>query len=80
MARARAASRLALADQGIADAPDPVLECPEGACLLPGSTVRVTVSYTVRLPVLSLLAPGGVGIPITATHVAVVDTFQDGAS
>ncbi len=79
-ARAQAASRLALADQGIADAPDPVVECPEGVCLAPGSTVRVTVSYTVRLPVLSLLAPGGVGVPVTATHVAVVDTFQDGAA
>ena len=78
-ARAQAATRLALADQGIDDAPAPVLECPEGACLAPGSTVRVTVSYTVRLPVLSLLSRDGVGIPVTATHVAVVDTFQQGA-
>lgn len=79
--RAQAASRLALADQGIEDAPPPVVECPTGACLAPGSTVRVTVSYVVRLPVLSLLAPGpeGVGIPVSATHLAVVDTFQDGA-
>lgn len=79
-ARAQAATRLALADQGIDDAPSPVLECPEGMCLAPGSTVRVTVSYTVRLPVLSLLSRDGVGIPVTATHVAVVDTFQQGAS
>lgn len=78
-ARAQAATRLALADQGIDDAPPPVLECPEGVCLAPGSTVRVTVSYTVRLPVLSLLSRDGVGIPVTATHVAVVDTFQQGA-
>ena len=79
-ARAQAATRLALADQGIGDAPPPVLECPGGACLAPGSTVRVTVSYVVDLPVLSLLTPGpgGVGIPVSATHVAVVDTFQEG--
>ena len=80
LARARAASRLALADQGIEDAADPLVECPDGPCLVPGSTVRVTVTYTVRLPVLSLIAPGGVGVPVTATHVAVVDTFQDGAA
>jgi Flp pilus assembly protein TadG len=76
--RAQAATRLALADQGIEGAPPPLIECPEGACLAAGSTVRVTVSYTVRLPVLSLLSRDGVGIPVSATHVAVVDTFQEG--
>ncbi len=73
--RARAASDLALADQGIADAPPPVVSDPTG--LAPGSRVRVTVTYAVPLPVLGLLVPGDPGpvIPVRATHVAVVDTF-----
>ena len=79
--QAGTATRLALADQGIEDAPAPLVECPAGACLEPGSTVRVRVEYVVRLPVLSLLFPGpdGPGIPVRATHLAVVDTFQEGA-
>ena len=77
-ARAAAASALALADQGIEGAPPPSISCPDGSCLAPGSTVRVQVSYTVRLPVVSLFFPRGSapGIPVRATHTEVVDTFQ----
>ena len=80
-ARATAAASLALADQGISDGGPPVISCPDGPCLTPGSTVRVTVSHTVRLPVLSAFFPSGSGpgIPVRASHVEVVDTFQSGA-
>lgn len=78
-ARAAAATALALADQGIDDAAPPEVSCPDGPCLSPGSTVRVTVSYTVPLPVLSALFGDRPGIPVRATHVEVVDTFQEGA-
>lgn len=75
--RAAAATALALADQGIHDAPPPLIECD--ACLTPGSSVRVTVTYTVRLPVVSALLPDDRGgIPVTATHREVVDEFQAG--
>ena len=76
--RAVAASALALRDQGIDDPAPPGISCPDAPCLTPGSSVRVTVSYTVRLPVISALFPAGAGpgIPVTATHTEVVDTFQ----
>lgn len=79
-ARAAAATTLALADQGIHDGAPPSITCPEGACLAPGSTVQVTVAYTVRLPVLSVFLPSGsgAGIPVRASHTEVVDTFQQG--
>lgn len=76
--RARLASDLALADQGISDAPAPEVSDPSG--LAPGSRVSVTVRYTVTLPVLGLLLRGDLApaIPVSATHVEVVDTFQAG--
>ena len=79
--RARIASSLALADQGIRGADPPSVSCPDGACLAPGSTVEVTVAYTVRLPVLSAFfgRGSGPGIPVRASHTGVVDTFQQGA-
>jgi len=79
-ARATAATALALADQGIDDAGPPVISCPDGPCLTPGSAVRVTVSYTVQLPVLSAVFPRRAGIPVRASHVEVVDTFQAGSA
>jgi len=76
--RARFASDLALADQGITGAAAPGVEDPSG--LAPGSSVRTTVRYEVRLPVLGVLFPGNLSptIPVSATHVEVVDTFQEG--
>ena len=81
-ARAAAATALALADQGIGDAAPPAISCSGGPCLAPGSTVQVTVSYTVRLPVISAFFPSGAGpgIPVSARHTEVVDTFQQGAA
>ena len=74
--RARLATGLALADQGIDDAPPPEVDDPDG--LAPGSRVRVTVRAVVTLPVLGLLLRGDLAptIPVRATHVEVVDTFQ----
>lgn len=74
-ARAAVAGRLALADQGITDDAPPSIRC-DGTCLAPGSPVRVSVSYTVRLPVVSFLLPDGAGIPVRATHLEIVDTYQ----
>ncbi|HEU0102760.1 MAG TPA: hypothetical protein VFR07_10625 [Mycobacteriales bacterium] len=73
--RARFASDLALRDQGVTGAPAPDVEDPGG--LAPGSRVRVTVRCTVTLPVLGLL-PGDLAptIPVSASHVAVVDAFR----
>ena len=74
--RGSAAAALALADQGITDAPDPSFACTGGECLTPGSRVTVTVTYRVTLPVLGLVfgASGG-SIPVTARHTEYVDRF-----
>jgi len=74
-ARARSAARLALADQGVSC--DSCLRGPTGA-LVPDGEVRATVTYRVRLPVLSVFFRGGSGpsIPVSSTHVAIVDRFM----
>ena len=76
LARARAASDLALADQGVTGAPPPQVADPGG--LAPGSRVVTTVRTTVTLPVLGALLPSSLApaIPVEATHVQVVDTFR----
>lgn len=75
--RATAAARLALKDQGITLVGGVTIDCLDGPCLAPGSRVRVTVRYDVRLPVLgAVFGSGGRGaIPVTATHLAYVDRF-----
>jgi Flp pilus assembly protein TadG len=73
--RARRAGSVALADQGVpADGVDVV--DPTG--LAPGGRVTVTVRSTVLLPVLGALLPLGLAprIPVSASHVEVVDAFQ----
>ena len=76
LGRARLASDLALADQGLAGAGAPEISDPGG--LAPGSRVVVTVRYTVTLPILGLIFRGDLSprIPVSARHVEVVDTFQ----
>lgn len=76
--RARLASDLALADQGITGEQPPEVQDPSG--LAPGSRISVTVRSTVTLPVVGLLLPGNLAprIPVSATHVEVVDTFRAG--
>ena len=80
--RAEAAVRLALADQGIDSDVRPTFSCDRGCTLSPGEQVTVRVSYRVPLPVLGGLFGDTVppGIPVTATHVAVVDRFSGRAS
>ena len=79
MARATLASDLALADQGLPSEGPPGITC-SATCLTPGSTVRTEVTSVVVLPVLGLIFPDSMDptIPVSATHVEVVDTFQAG--
>ncbi len=79
-ARAVAATGWALADQGIDTSAEDALTlgCSAPGCLAPGSTVAATVSVVVVLPglpeVISRVAP--VGVPVSATHVQVLDEFR----
>jgi hypothetical protein len=75
-ARADAAARLALRDQGIALAEPLALEPSDGVA--PGSVVRVRVTHRVPLPLLGGLFGDAVppNIPVRADHVAVVDRFK----
>jgi Flp pilus assembly protein TadG len=75
-ARADAAARLALRDQGL-DLTEPlVVEAPTG--LQPGAQVTVQVRHRVPLPLVGGLFQGVVppNIPVQASHVAVVDRFR----
>jgi Flp pilus assembly protein TadG len=74
-ARARAAARLALDDQGIACDDCAAVSAPDGVA--PGAAVDVRVRYFVRLPVVGAFFRGErSGIPVTATHVEYVDRFK----
>lgn len=75
--RAGAAIRLVLADQGLSDPPAPTFTCLGGPCLSPGSRVRTTLTYRVRLPLLGRVLGGDGGtIPVTATHTEYVDRYR----
>ena len=75
--RAAAAARMALGDQGLRNGPSPLERCLGGPCLSPGSRVRVSLTYRVRLPLISRVLGGGGGtIPVTATHVEYVDRYR----
>lgn len=76
--RATAAAGLALRDQGITDPGPPSFQCLGGPCLTPGSRVRVTVTYRVKLPLLGAVfgKEAGGTIPVTATHTEYVDVFK----
>lgn len=77
-ARGDLAAALALHDQGIDGAPAPQFECLGGPCLAPGSRVRVTVTYRVRLPLLGAVFGHGADgtIPVSATHTEYVDLYR----
>lgn len=70
-ARARAATRLVLADAGVAG-PAPVLRC-SAACLSPGSRVDVTVAVPVALPLL------GLRVTVTGRESMPVDRYRSAA-
>lgn len=69
--RALAAARLAFADHGL-DLPSTALRltCPQAACLTPGSTVVVDLTWSVPLPGLPA------AVPVQATHTVPVDDFR----
>lgn len=75
--RARAATELALADQGFdVDAASLLeLECSHDPCLTPGATVGVQVGYEVPLPLAPTALQGWLplSIPVEAGHVAPVE-------
>ena len=76
---ARMATRMALADQGVPLRGDELrIDC-DGACLAPGSAIRVSVSTRVRLPFLpDSLADSTLGaVPVSAEHLAVIDDYRD---
>jgi hypothetical protein len=75
---ARIATRLALDDQGVPVRGNELLIDCQGACLAPGSTIRVRVSTRVRLPFIpDSLAESTIGaVPVSAVHVAVVDDYR----
>jgi Flp pilus assembly pilin Flp len=78
-ADARLAARVALQDQGVRIRGNELrIDC-EGACLSPGSSIRVSVETRVRLPFLpDSLADSTVGaVPVSALHVAVIDDYRD---
>lgn len=77
--RAFAAAGIVLRDSGLALQPGGlVLACSADPCLTPGATVTVELNHEVALP----LAPpvfGGAApaaVPVSGTHVAVVDRFR----
>lgn len=72
---ARAAAALALRDQGIDAEPRLEIDC-QARCLAPESSVTITISHDVRLPILSVLGEAAPTIGVSATHVAFVDRFR----
>lgn len=77
-ARAEAAARLAMRDQGL-DLPSGALriDC-DGQCATSGTTVRVSLDYVAGLPfVPHLLGGSHAGVAVHARHAEVVDTYRE---
>jgi hypothetical protein len=70
--RARAATRLVLADAGLAST-GPSVRCVGGACLAPSTRVDVTVPVLIHLPLLA----GGPVITVTGRESMPVDRYRD---
>jgi hypothetical protein len=82
-ARAREASSITFADQGLAGSEAAlVLECrPAGRCLTPGSVVHVRVSYQVPLPFMpTALGEQAPSIRVSAQHTVPYGTFREDRS
>jgi hypothetical protein len=78
-ARAEAAARLALADQGVGDLPLTVdISCDVPDCHAPGAVVTVRIDSRVDLPLLPAALGGSApGFALDATHTVPIGTFRD---
>jgi hypothetical protein len=79
-AAAQAAAAVALGDHAVEPgAVQLSMQCSADPCYQPGSEVAVTISTTVPLPLVPDVLAGvaNARIPVSATHVAVVDVFQE---
>ncbi len=79
-ARATAAARIAFEDQGFgAGEGDLAISCDGSPCLRPEGRVQMTTTVIVPLPLVPAFARSVVPleVPVTATHVLVVDRFRE---
>jgi Flp pilus assembly protein TadG len=78
-ARAEAAARQALADQGVGDLPLTVdITCDAPDCHAPGAVVTVRIDSRVDLPLLpDALGGGAPSFALDATHTLPIGTFRD---
>lgn len=77
--RADAASRISFQDQGFRDDETQLtVRCDGSPCLRPEGGVQVTTRVLVPLPLIPSFARAVVpmAVPVTATHLAVVDRFR----
>ena len=75
--RAHSAAGLAFADQGFADEGTIEIRCDGTPCLRPEGRVQITATISVPMPLVPAFFSGIVPmqIPVSATHVAIVDRF-----
>jgi Flp pilus assembly protein TadG len=78
-ARAEAAARQALAEQGVGDLPLTVaVSCDGPDCHAPGTVVTVRIASRVDLPLLpEALGGGAPSFALDATHTVPIGTFRD---
>lgn len=73
------AARISLADFGLSLGPGELqVDCGDGSCATPGSSVRFAITRRVPLPFLPTGRGGHVlaAITVTGQHVAVIDRFR----
>ncbi len=82
--RAYDAARLAMLDQGVTLQPgEMVLNCDPtpDSCLRPGSTVEVTITLDVRLPLMpTVLGQSAASVSVDASHTEPYGTFREAGS
>lgn len=76
--RAEAAARIAFEDQGFGGAGRLVMACDGDPCLRPEGRITMEATVVVPLPLVPAFARDVVPleVPVTASHVAVVDRFR----
>lgn len=76
--RAEAAAAIAFEDQGFESTGQVFLDCDGTPCLRPEGRVEVTTVVTVPLPLVPSFARNVIPleVPLTASHIAVVDRFR----